>query len=116
VVDVSSVPMPPLTVLVPVLSSHEESPGPVSLQEKLVDTDWLTAKVQTPETGEEIDAIGGAENTDTVLSPALAVASSPADGLNATEYGSEPVENGDPDTSLSAPPDPTENTDTVLAA
>jgi hypothetical protein len=46
----------------------------------------------------------------------LAVASRPPDELNATEDGPEPVENGDPVTSVSAPPDPTENTDTVLAA
>ncbi len=34
--------------------------------------------------------------------------------LNATEIGDEPVGNGEPETAVSAPPDPTENTDTVL--
>ena len=45
----------------------------------------------------------------------LAVASSPPPGLNATDAGSLPVANGEPETGVSAPPDPTENTDTVLA-
>ncbi len=46
----------------------------------------------------------------------MAVASSPPDGLNATEFGllPLPVENGEPVTGVSAPPAPTENTDTEL--
>ena len=44
----------------------------------------------------------------------MAVASSPPDGLNATEFGPRPVANGEPATGVSAPPAPTENTDTVL--
>ena len=55
------------------------------------------------------------ENTDTVLSPALAVASRFPAALNAAEVGFTPVGNGEPDTAVSAPPDPTENTDTVLS-
>jgi hypothetical protein len=45
----------------------------------------------------------------------LAVASRLPDALNATDTGPVPVGNGEPDTGVSAPPDPTENTDTVLA-
>ena len=51
------------------------------------------------------------ENTDTVLPPPLAVASSPPDGLNTTECGSGPVANGEPVTWVTAPVEEfTENT------
>jgi hypothetical protein len=56
------------------------------------------------------------ENTDTVLSFQLAVASNLPLGLNATEAGWPPVLNGEPFTGVSAPSDPTENTDTVVPA
>ncbi len=55
-------------------------------------------------------------NTDTELPAALAAASNPPPGLNATETGSPPVANGEPVTWVSAPPEPTANTDTVLSA
>ena len=57
---------------------------------------------------------GETENTDTVLPNWLAVASSPPDGLNATEAGALPVANGEPATGVSAPSGETENTDTLL--
>ncbi len=71
-----------------------------------------------PEAGESILVDGAAtEKTDTEWSLTLAVASSPPDGLNATEYGllPLPVENGEPVTGVSAPPGPTENTNTELS-
>ena len=45
VLEVSRWPLPPLLVLVPLLSSHEESPGlpNASLQEKLAETTSPTA-------------------------------------------------------------------------
>ena len=53
------------------------------------------------------------ENTDTEPAPELAVASSPPDGLNATETGRRAwVKTGVP-TAVSAPSAATENTDTV---
>src|SRR5437763_17075579 len=54
-------PVPPLDVLVPLLSSQADSPGPpaASEQEKFVETDCPTAYVP-PETGEAIDADGAA--------------------------------------------------------
>ncbi len=49
-----------------------------------------------------------------MLLPALAVASRLPDALSATETGYQPVPNGEPNISVSVPPAPTENTDTVL--
>ena len=48
-----------------------------------------------------------------MLAPSLAVARSAPPGLNATDAGEMPVANGEPATGVSAPPAPTENTDTV---
>jgi hypothetical protein len=100
----------------PFESVHALSPGPPdpSVQEKLVATDWLRLYV-CPSVGELIGANGGAavENTDTLLLPRFAVASSPE--VNATAYGPVPVVNGKPDIAVSAPVVwSTANTDTVL--
>ena len=51
-----------------------------------------------------------------MLSLALAVASNPPLGLNATETGALPVPNGEPLTGVNAPSEATENTDTVLSS
>jgi hypothetical protein len=67
--------------------------------------------------GEPVTAVSApptdTENTETVPSLELAVASRPPSGLKATELGVMPVVNGEPATGVSAPTMDTENTETV---
>lgn len=70
-------------------------------------------------TGEPVTCVNApseaTENTDTVLSPELAVASRPPLGLTPPTPGT-PVANGEPLTGANAPSEATENTDTRRAS
>jgi hypothetical protein len=72
-----------------------------------------------PDTGVSPPVERFTENTETVSSPEFATARKrfpDTTGLNATEFGNAPVANGDPDTWVSAPVDPsTEKVDTECA-